>query len=163
MTLISGICSLLALSLLSPVQSIVSLIALFVSVAITLYSSGFELLGILYILVYVGAIAILFLFILSLLNIEYSYKGTFNKKIVYVLLICLIPLDLLYETFDTIDNINYNIVENINGIYNTSSLQNWDLELTTVGTVFYTEYAIPLVLIAIVLVLSVIGAIAITK
>lgn len=72
MSLISGIASVLAIGLLSPVQSILALICLFLSVAISLYASGYVLMGILYILVYVGAIAILFLFILSLLNIEYT-------------------------------------------------------------------------------------------
>ncbi|YP_004021588.1 Nad6p (mitochondrion) [Candida jiufengensis] len=163
MTLISGICSTTALSLLSPVQSIVALMALFVSVAISLYSSGYITMGMTYILMYVGAIAILFLFITSLLNIEYSYKGTFNKKMVYVLLMCLMPLDLLYETFDTVENMNFDIVENMNGMYSTSSLQNWDLELSTVGTVFYTEYAMPTMIMSLILVLSVMGAIAMTK
>ena len=64
MSLISGIASILAIGLLSPVQSILALILLFVTVAINLYTSGYVLMGILYILVYVGAIAILFLFIL---------------------------------------------------------------------------------------------------
>ena len=69
MSLISGIASILAIGLLSPVQSILALILLFVTVAINLYTSGYVLMGILYILVYVGAIAILFLFILSLYRI----------------------------------------------------------------------------------------------
>ena len=63
MSLISGIASILAIGLLSPVQSILALILLFVTVAINLYTSGYVLMGILYILVYVGAIAILFLLI----------------------------------------------------------------------------------------------------
>ena len=126
MFLISGISSILAIGLLSPVQSIVCLIVLFVSAAISLYSNGFVLMGILYVLIYVGAIAILFLFILSLLN-------------------------------------TYGIVENVNIAYPFNSLLDWDLELTTVGSLLYTEYAIPMILIGLILILSVIGAIAITK
>nr|YP_227560.1 NADH dehydrogenase subunit 6 [Candida metapsilosis]AAX73035.1 NADH dehydrogenase subunit 6 [Candida metapsilosis]ACB37041.1 NADH dehydrogenase subunit 6 [Candida metapsilosis]AEX57358.1 NADH dehydrogenase subunit 6 [Candida metapsilosis]AEX57373.1 NADH dehydrogenase subunit 6 [Candida metapsilosis]AEX57388.1 NADH dehydrogenase subunit 6 [Candida metapsilosis] len=155
MFLISGISSILAIGLLSPVQSIVCLIVLFVSAAISLYSNGFVLMGILYVLIYVGAIAILFLFILSLLNIEYNYKGTIHPLILTILLICLIPLDLSYET--------YGIVENVNIAYPFNGLLDWDLELTTVGSLLYTEYAIPMILIGLILILSVIGAIAITK
>ncbi|KAI5952211.1 hypothetical protein CANMA_003517 [Candida margitis] len=80
--------------------------ALFVSAAISLYSNGFVLMGILYVLIYVGAIAILFLFILSLLNIEYNYKGTIHPLIFTILLICLIPLDLSYETYGIVENVN---------------------------------------------------------
>ena len=155
MFLISGISSILAIGLLSPVQSIVCLIVLFVSAAISLYSNGFVLMGILYVLIYVGAIAILFLFILSLLNIEYNYKGTIHPLIFTILIICLIPLDLSYET--------YGIVENVNIAYPFNGLLDWDLELTTVGSLLYTEYAIPMILIGLILILSVIGASAITK
>ena len=52
MNLISGISSILAIGLLSPVQSILFLIVLFVSTAICLYSQGFVLMGILYVLIY---------------------------------------------------------------------------------------------------------------
>ncbi|CAK9442417.1 unnamed protein product (mitochondrion) [Lodderomyces beijingensis] len=153
MTIISGLCSLLAISLLSPVQSIVALICLFISVAIGLYSNGYILMGILYILIYVGAIAILFLFILSLLNIDYKYTGSIHPLILTILLICLIPLDLTYSST------NYHLIENLSPIiYN-----DWDLELMTVGSILYTEYAIPMILIGIILILAVIGAIGLTK
>lgn len=146
MNLISGISSLLAIGILSPVQSILFLIVLFVSTAICLYSQGFVLMGILYVLIYVGAIAILFLFILSLLKIDYTEQLSISPLIFTILLVCLIPLDLTYET--------EGIIENINIVYN---------ELVVVGNQFYTEYAILLIITGIILILSVIGAISITK
>lgn len=54
------------------IVSIIYLILLYVNVSIYLYYTGLGLIGLLYILVYVGAIAILFLFILSLINIKMS-------------------------------------------------------------------------------------------
>ena len=63
--IVGGISSLLAVSILTPIQSILWLIILFVCTSLSLYNQGFILLGILYLLIYVGAIAILFLFILS--------------------------------------------------------------------------------------------------
>ena len=146
MNLISGISSLLAIGILTPVQSILCLIILFVSTAICLYSQGFVLMGILYVLIYVGAIAILFLFILSLLKIEYTALGTISPFIVTLLAICLIPLDITYET--------YGIVTQIENVTD---------ELVIVGNQLYTEYAILLILTGIILILSVIGAISITK
>jgi len=146
MNLISGISSLLAIGLLSPVQSILFLIVLFVSTAICLYSQGFVLMGILYVLIYVGAIAILFLFILSLLKIDYIEQGSISPLIFTILTICLIPLDITYET--------EGIVENVSVV--------WD-ELIVVGNQFYTEYAVLLVITGLILILSVIGAISITK
>lgn len=149
MNLISGISSLLAIGILTPVQSILCLIILFISTSICLYSQGFVLMGILYILIYVGAIAILFLFILSLLKIDYIPQGTISPFIITILVITLIPLDLMYESF-TIPA----IITNVDNVYN---------ELVIVGNHFYTEYAILLMLIGLILILSVIGAIAITK
>nr|SBT62695.1 Nad6p [Candida orthopsilosis]SBT62711.1 Nad6p [Candida orthopsilosis]SBT62727.1 Nad6p [Candida orthopsilosis]SBT62789.1 Nad6p [Candida orthopsilosis]SBT62805.1 Nad6p [Candida orthopsilosis] len=155
MFLMSGISSMLAMGTLSPVQSIVCLMALFVSAAISLYSNGFVTMGITYVTIYVGAIAMLFLFILSLLNIEYNYKGTIHPLMFTMLTMCLIPLDLSYET--------YGMVENVNIAYPFNGLLDWDLELSTVGTLLYTEYAIPMIFMGLILITSVMGAIAITK
>jgi len=58
--------------------------------------------GILYILIYVGAIAILFLFILSLLKIDYTPQGKISPLVITLLSISLIPLDLSYETYGII-------------------------------------------------------------
>lgn len=146
MNLISGISSLLAIGILTPVQSILCLIILFLSTAICLYNQGFILMGILYILIYVGAIAILFLFILSLLKIDYTPQGNISPLIITMLIIILIPLDLMYDSLG--------IVTNVDNVYN---------ELVIVGNQLYTEYAILLIIIGIILILSVIGAIAITK
>nr|YP_003204919.1 NADH dehydrogenase subunit 6 [Millerozyma farinosa]CAY39289.1 NADH dehydrogenase, subunit 6 [Millerozyma farinosa] len=146
MKLISGMSSLLALGMLTPVQSITCLIVTFVSTAMSTYSEGFILMGILYVLIYVGAIAILFLFILSLLNIEYKPQGSMKPIIVTILLVSLIPLDLSYET--------YGITTEFNTI---------NEELWVVGVQFYTEYAILLLMTGLILMMSVMGAISITK
>lgn len=146
MNLISGISSLLAIGILTPVQSILCLIVLFVSTAICLYSQGYVLMGILYILIYVGAIAILFLFILSLLKIDYRNQGNISPLVITIIMVCLIPLDLSYET--------YGIITEVDSVWN---------ELVVVGNQLYTEYAILLVITGVILILSVIGAIAITK
>ena len=144
--IVGGISSLLAVSILTPIQSILWLIILFVCTSLSLYNQGFILLGILYLLIYVGAIAILFLFILSLLNIEFNPKGGFTPLAISILLICLIPLDLSYET--------YGIVTNVYSVWN---------ELTVAGNQLYTEYAFLLGIAGLILMLSVIGAISIVK
>lgn len=163
MNLISGISSILAIGLLSPVQSILLLIILFLSTAICLYQQGFMLIGILYILIYVGAIAILFLFILSLLKIEYIEQGSISPLILTILLICLLPLDILNNSpaysgdMSSASRGHYetdNIIEEVSTVWN---------ELTIVGNQFYTEYAVLLILVGLILILSVIGAISITR
>jgi NADH-ubiquinone oxidoreductase chain 6 len=56
----------------NPIISVLYLIGLFISIASLLILVGFHFLGLSYILVYVGAISILFLFILMLINIRIS-------------------------------------------------------------------------------------------
>jgi NADH:ubiquinone oxidoreductase subunit 6 (subunit J) len=102
--------------------------------------------GILYILVYVGAIAILFLFILSLLKIDYHPSDKLSYSLLGFLAIIFLPLDLF---------------SNINGIAETISFTS--NELYIIGNLFYTDYSILLIIIGIVLILSIIGAIGITK
>jgi NADH-ubiquinone oxidoreductase chain 6 len=54
----------------NPVVSVIFLISVFVNSALYLILSGISFIGISYIIVYVGAIAILFLFILMMINIR---------------------------------------------------------------------------------------------
>jgi NADH-ubiquinone oxidoreductase chain 6 len=56
----------------NPIVSVLFLIGLFVNVAGLLILVGYNFIGLAYILVYVGAVSILFLFILMLINIRIS-------------------------------------------------------------------------------------------
>ena len=54
------------------IVSVLYLIGLFVSIACYLFSLGLNFIGLSYLLVYVGAVSILFLFILMLINVRVS-------------------------------------------------------------------------------------------
>ena len=56
----------------NPIISVLFLIGLFVNISTLLIMIGFSFIGLSYILVYVGAVSILFLFILMLINIRIS-------------------------------------------------------------------------------------------
>nr|YP_009918660.1 Nad6 [Metschnikowia colocasiae]QMJ95696.1 Nad6 [Metschnikowia colocasiae]QNS23167.1 Nad6 [Metschnikowia colocasiae] len=146
MNMMSGLSSLLAMGLLSPVQSMLWLMMLFVSTAMSLYNQDFMLMGILYMLMYVGAIAMLFLFMLSLLKMDYMPQGNVSPLMMTLLCVCFMPLDLTY---------NYNgMMMEFNDTVN---------ELMVVGNQFYTEYAMLLMITGLMLMLSVVGAMAITR
>nr|YP_009919767.1 Nad6 [Metschnikowia continentalis]QMQ98406.1 Nad6 [Metschnikowia continentalis] len=146
MNLMSGTSSLLAMGLLSPVQSMLWLMMLFVSTAMSLYNQDFMLMGMLYMLMYVGAIAMTFLFMLSLLKMDYMPQGNVSPLMMTLLCVCFMPLDLTY---------NYNgMMMEFNDTYN---------ELMVVGNQFYTEYAMLLMMTGMMLMLSVVGAMAITR
>src|ERR1700744_857452 len=56
----------------NPIASLLSLIGLFASISVYLILSGLTFIGFSYLIVYIGAVSILFLFILMLLNIRTS-------------------------------------------------------------------------------------------
>ena len=56
----------------NPIVSVLFLIALFLSISIYLMMLGINFIGLSYLLVYVGAVSILFLFILMLINVRIS-------------------------------------------------------------------------------------------
>jgi NADH-ubiquinone oxidoreductase chain 6 len=69
---LSIVCSVFVLISKNPVVSVLFLIGLFINVSCYLISIGLEFIGLAYLLVYVGAVSILFLFILMLINIRIS-------------------------------------------------------------------------------------------
>lgn len=72
LSIISILCGILVIVSKNPIVSVLFLIALFISIAAYLLILGANFIGISYLLVYVGAVSILFLFILMLINVRIS-------------------------------------------------------------------------------------------
>ena len=66
------LCGILVIIIKNPVLSVLFLIGLFLSIASYLMILGLNFIGLSYLLVYVGAVSILFLFILMLINVRVS-------------------------------------------------------------------------------------------
>lgn len=64
----------------NPIVSVLFLIGLFLSIACYLMMLGINFIGLSYLLVYVGAVSILFLFILMLINVRISELTTDNSN-----------------------------------------------------------------------------------
>ena len=116
----------------NPIVSVLFLIGLFLSIACYLLVLGINFIGLSYLLVYVGAVSILFLFILMLINVRISELLSYtSNSIPLALLIAvsfnyfvheILPLDLSsfnmkyasgYITFDE-------FIKYINGFFNLS-------------------------------------------
>ena len=78
--LLSVICGIYVIISKNPILSILFLIALFLNIAIYLMIIGLSFIGLSYLLVYVGAVSILFLFILMLINVRISELVTDNNN-----------------------------------------------------------------------------------
>jgi NADH-ubiquinone oxidoreductase chain 6 len=72
LSLLSILCGILVIISKNPIVSVLFLIGLFLSISSYLIILGLSFIGLSYLLVYVGAVSILFLFILMLINIKGS-------------------------------------------------------------------------------------------
>ena len=130
------------------------LVLAFVNGALLLLLLGVEFLPVLFIIVYVGAVAILFLFVVMLLNIKMVEIGENTTR--YAPLGVIIGLVFLYQIFylrDLTTEASWGIES-----YNYSELINVT-NIEQIGNLLYTEYWVYFLVSSLVLLVSMIGAI----
>lgn len=118
--LLSIISAILVIVSKNPIVSVLFLIGLFLGIACYLLVLGINFIGLSYLLVYVGAVSILFLFILMLINVRVSeLLNDTGNAIPLALIIALsfnYPVNqILPHNISTFANNNYNV--NINNAY----------------------------------------------
>ena len=135
------------------VHSVFFLILDFVSVSCLFIMIGAEFLGMIMLIVYVGAVAVLFLFVVMMLNINYSQiKDGFQK---YYPIGSLIGLILFIEIILMIngDNVLVSQKENLaNDVPNTHQI----------GAILYTDYIYIFQISGLILLVAMVGAITLT-
>ena len=175
----------------NPIVSVLFLIGLFLSISCYLIILGLNFIGLSYLLVYVGAVSILFLFILMLINVRISeLLNETSNSIPLVILIILafnypvskvLPYSVtvfIQEAINKIWYVNYNYTidnaltmkaimsDKSEVLYATSKI--WDgnmsefSHITTIGNIMYTSHSIWLIITSIILLLAMVGAIVIT-
>lgn len=161
----------------NPILSVLFLIGLFIGIAIYLVLIGLSFLGLSYLLVYVGAVSILFLFILMLLNVRISELVSETRNsipLVFITAICFnMPINditsnniSIINTENNIFKILANVLSN-ETVYNISS-QKWDNNIissnhiNSLGNIMYTSHNVWLILVSLILLLAMVGAIVIT-
>nr|YP_002970846.1 NADH dehydrogenase subunit 6 [Arthroderma uncinatum]ACR19599.1 NADH dehydrogenase subunit 6 [Arthroderma uncinatum] len=161
----------------NPIVSVLFLIALFSTISVYLILIGLTFIGLSYLLVYIGAVSILFLFILMLINIRISELLSTNNN--YIPLAILSMITLVYILGQKIIRtvIQLNILnlfswsfyeETLKEIINYSNSINWDSNLidithiNAIGNIMYSNYSLWLIMISLILLLAMIGSIVIT-
>jgi len=188
--LVSILLGILTISSRNPVVSVLFLIGLFVNVAGLLILVGYNFIGLAYILVYVGAVSILFLFILMLINIRVSelFNDTNNDLplagltiiIFYYIMAQVLPLNFTENSIVSYLSNSYSDIYNVqldNELFNIvdlkqqisyASSKGWDNSLiepthiASIGNIMYTSYSMWLIVTSIILLLGMVGAIVIT-
>jgi len=143
------------------VYSVFYLILDFISISCLFIMIGAEFLGMIMLIVYVGAVAVLFLFVVMMLNVSGTKDEQFKRKFSYshISFGSLISLIIFLELIIVVGGWKYksNIVE-------TSSLR-IDKNFTNthaIGNVIYTDYIHLFQLAGLILLVSMIGAIVLT-
>ena len=149
----------------NPIISILFLIGLFGGISSYLILIGLSFIGLSYLIIYIGAVSILFLFILMLINIRISELQNYNKNSIPLALI--ISIFLSYSIFPLFpQGINKDFFKN-NDLYFASS-NDWNgniidiNHISNLGNILYTSYNLWLIITAFILLLAMVGAIIIT-
>ena len=143
------------------VNSVFFLILVFVSVSILFIMIGAEFLGMIMLIVYVGAVAILFLFVVMMLNIAEQVVKKDNRKglINNISIGTIVGFIIFFELLVVVGGWKYK------GSFVALSSNNLNIELTNtemLGNVLYTDYIHLFQISGIILLVSMIGAIALT-
>nr|YP_009114091.1 NADH dehydrogenase subunit 6 [Palmaria palmata]AHB62154.1 NADH dehydrogenase subunit 6 [Palmaria palmata] len=157
------ISALMVINLTNAVHSVLFLILVFCNVAGLLLLSGAEFLAFMLLIVYVGAIAVLFLFVVMMLNVKPSSFKIKNWSKVPLSLIIFSSL-----VFQLVSGLNVNF-EFVNSDF-LSSLHwnNWVLEnnglnnVEVIGRVLYTEFSFIFISSGFILLIAMVGAIVLT-
>lgn len=182
-TLLSGV---LVITSKNPVIAVIFLISVFVNAAGYLILLGIGFIGISYIIVYVGAIAVLFLFVIMMINIKLTdileTGSQYTKNLPLALSIGSLFIYELYNilpfTSNNVSALSYllDILTNLNSVilnsgegyfspvfntYSDQSITNF-LQVESIGQALYTYEAILLIISSVILLLAMIAPIFIS-
>ena len=144
----------------STINSVFFLILDFISIGCLFIMVGAEFLGVIILIVYVGAVAVLFLFVVMMLNVAQQKKSWFiGKKSTHIPFGLFVSVIIFLELLVVIGGWKYK--ENI--MSSSTLFINKDISNThSIGMVMYTDYILYFQISGIILLLSMIGAIVLT-
>ncbi|MEO1563368.1 MAG: NADH-quinone oxidoreductase subunit J [Pseudomonadota bacterium] len=143
----------------NPVHSVLWLILTFFSAAALFVLMGAEFVAMLLAIVYVGAVAVLFLFVVMMLDVDFAeLKAGFSEYGpvgVLIVVILMVELGFVYGTWQYADdarNLRQTVTPDANEVHNTEAL----------GQVIYTDYIYMFQASGLILLVAMIGAIVLT-
>ncbi len=148
------------------IYSICSLAIAFINISAIYLLLGFDYLALTILIIYVGAIAILFLFIVMLLNIKTIEINILKLKkqlpfgIIIIFIFFLQFFNILYNIYNI--NNETNIIINLNLVEYIYYFENNIKNLNIFGNLIYTSFSFFIIISSLILLLSMISAIILT-
>lgn len=189
-SVVAIILALLTITNKSPIRSVLCLIFLFVTISLYLIVYKLYFIGISYILVYVGAVSILFIFILMLIDVRISELLTEGRNNVVLSILVVLAFTFAFNTklsysvsiYEQLHNINifkqmFALLYNINIIsfsemednyVSLVSSYNWESSvveishISAIGNIIYSVIFMSIIIISLILLVAIIGSIITT-
>lgn len=142
----------------NPLHSVLFLVTSFLASSILLFLFENEFLALFFLIIYLGAIAILFLFVVMMLDIKYRDLQTSRLYLPVGALVGITLLVEIYGAFSKVfsNNTNMSTIEHnsyINWYDNLDALS----DIYVLGQIFYTHYVLQILMAGLILYLAVIG------
>lgn len=154
----------------NPVYSVLFLILVFFNAAGLLLLLGLDFFAMIFLVVYVGAIAVLFLFVVMMLNVKLAEIN--EKRLRYLPIGGLLGSLFLLEIFLIVDNDLIPLVARVNPVWienctpptfvHWSQLVETYNSIESIGLLIYTYYFLFFLLASLILLVAMIGAIVLT-
>ena len=150
--------SLLVIISRNPIHSVLFLILVFFNTSILFLFSNAEFLAMVVLIVYIGAVAVLFLFVIMMLDINITkLRQTFLSYLPIGLFVgFIILLELIYVVSQS--KLNFAQTISINNNISNQMLDNTEI----IGNILYTDYFLLFQISGIILLVAMIGAIFLT-
>lgn len=159
--------SILMISCINPINAVLFLISVFISISMIFLMWNLEFLALIFIIVYVGAIAVLFLFIVMMINIKKIEKDNTTYLTIGIMIVLLFAFQLLMLIFHENFEWNYLIYKGIN-YFNFIHINNLD-EVTRInllkdlGIILFLVRPFLIYLAGLILLIAMIGSIYLTN
>jgi NADH-quinone oxidoreductase subunit J len=150
--------SLVVISARNPIYSVLALIFSVINIIILLLILKAEFLALTFIAVYLGAVTVLFLFIVMMLNLK---GAVFGKESMIGFLVGSFLGRVLFLSYLKKNNLKLN-VPHLDFI-DWKSIMDSTTDINVFGSVLYTHYAPFLLIIGVILLVAMIGVIVLTK
>jgi len=142
----------------NPLHSVLSLVTSFLSASMLLFLFENEFLALFFLIIYLGAIAILFLFVVMMLDIKYRELQTSRLYLPVGILIGSTMLIEVYGAFSKVFSQYTNVSNQEHNLYlNWYDMLDALPDLYVFGQIFYTHYVLQILIAGLILYLAVIG------
>lgn len=155
--------SLLTIISKNPIHSVLFMILTFINTSVFLIWLNITYLGLLLLIVYVGAIAVLFLFIVMMLNVKNIENNLTSDSYLWFFFLIIFLIQFFYYNFNILSNFDFNNIysEVLNpvSIHEGSDLANEIYILKKIGIYLFSDYGELVIFSGVLLLISMVGCI----